>query len=142
VRIGSALAAIILGTAAVPVALFASLTPASASGTYVTIVISKPGDAVGQLESAFATHHFDFAVVERSVGTGLVGSIVSIDTGRASSDGAGAIREVYGQCGDGRSGCAVGLVVPVHYSGSVRVSVGAIATPKDIPQYGFAKLSR
>jgi hypothetical protein len=125
-RIGSAMAAIIL--AAAPLALFASLTPASASGTYVTIVISKPGDATRQLESAFATHHLEFAVVERSVATAVVGSILSIRTGHASTDSAGAIREVDGRCNGGRPGCVVGLVIPLHYSGRVRVTVGVAAT--------------
>jgi len=59
------MAAVTFGIAAVPLALFASLTTASASGTNVTIVISKPSDAARQLESAFAAHHFKIAVAER-----------------------------------------------------------------------------
>jgi len=129
-RVGSALAAITIGIAWVPLALFASLTPASASSTTITIVISKPGDAARQLESAFATHHFKIAVAERPVSTDLVGSILSVNTVGASSDNRGAIREVHGQCNGGGSGCVVGLVLPLHYSGIVRVTVGATTTSK------------
>ena len=125
-----ALAAITIGIAWVPLALFASLTPASASSTTITIVISKPGDAARQLESAFATHHFKIAVAERPVSTDLVGSILSVNTVGASSDNRGAIREVHGQCNGGGSGCVVGLVLPLHYSGIVRVTVGATTTSK------------
>ena len=130
-RIGTAMAAIVLVLTAVPAALFGSLTSASASGTYVTVLISKPGEAARQLEAAFASHHFKFAVVERSVATGAVGSILSFSTGHPSSDSAGAIREVDGQCNGGRPGCVVGLVIPLHYSGSARVTVGVAATPMD-----------
>jgi uncharacterized membrane protein YjjB (DUF3815 family) len=132
VRVGSALAAITVGIAAVPLALFASLTPASASSTNITIVISKPGDAARQLESAFATHHFKIAVAEKPVSTDLVGSILSVSTVGASSDNAGAISELHGQCNGGESGCIDGLVLPLHYSGIVRVTIGAATTSKDV----------
>ena len=138
-RIGSAMAAITLGIAAVPLALFASLTPASASGTTVTIVISKSGDAARQLESAFATHHFKIAVVERPVSTDLVGSILSVSTVSASGDNTGAIREVHGQCNGGGSGCVVGLKLPLHFSGSVRVTVGTATTSKNLHHSYLAK---
>jgi hypothetical protein len=138
-RVGSALAAITVGIAAVPLALFASLTPAGASSTNITIVISKPGDAARQLESAFATHHFKIAVVERPVSTDLVGSILSVSTVGASSDNAGAISELHGQCNGGASGCVDGLVLPLHYSGSVRVTVGVATTSKDVHQLYLAK---
>jgi len=131
-RVGSALAAITLGIAAAPLALFAPLTPANASGINVTIVISKPNDAARQLESAFATHHFKIAVAERPVSTDLVGSILSVSTVGASSDNAGAISELHGRCNGGESGCVVGLVLPLHYSGSIRVTVGAATTSKDV----------
>ena len=141
-RVGSALAAITVGIAAVPLALFVSLTPASASSTNVTIVISKPDDAARQLESAFATHHFKIAVAKRSVSTNLVGSILSVSTVGASSDNAGAIRELRGQCNGGGSGCVVGLVLPLHYSGIVRVTVGAATTSKDVRHPYLAKEPR
>jgi hypothetical protein len=131
-RVGSALAAITVGIAWIPLALVASLTPASASSTTSTIVISKPGDAARQLESAFATHHVKIEVAERPVSTDLVGSILSVSTVGASSDNAGAISEIYGQCNGGGSGCVVGLVLPLHYSGIVRVTVGAATTSKDV----------
>ena len=140
-RVGSALAAITVGIAAVPLALFASLTPASASSTTITIVISKPGDAVRQLESAFATHHFKITVAESPVATDLVGSILSLSTVGASSDNAGAVSELYGQCNGGGSGCVDGLVLPVHYSGSVRVTVGSATTSKDVRRPNLAKPS-
>ncbi len=131
-RVGSAMAAITVGIAAAPLALFASLTPANASSTTITIVISKPGDAARQLESAFATHHFKIAVAERPVSTDLVGSILSVSTVGASSGNAGAIGELHGQCNGGGSGCVDGLVLPLHYSGIVRVTVGAATTSKDV----------
>ncbi|HEY1761249.1 MAG TPA: hypothetical protein VGG17_01535 [Acidimicrobiales bacterium] len=126
-RVGSALAAITISIAAVPLALFASLTPAGASST-VTVVIAKTGNASRQLESAFAAHHFNIAVAERPVSTGLVGSILSIRTADASSHNANAISELRGQCKDGGSGCVDGLVIPLHYSGTARVTVGAAMT--------------
>ena len=132
-RIGSTMAAVTFGIAAVPLALFASLTTASASGTNVTIVISKPSDAARQLESAFAAHHFKIAVAERPVSTDLVGSILSVSTVGASSDNAGAISEILGQCNGGRSGCDVGLVIPQHYSQNARVTLGT-ATSKVVHQ--------
>jgi len=141
-RIGSVLAAITLGIAAVPLVLFASLTPASASGTHVTIVISKPGDAARQLESAFATHHFRIAVVEMPASTNLVGSILSISTVGASSDNGGTIREVRGQCNGGGSDCVVGLVIPLHYSGSARVMVGVPTTLEHVQHSYIAKKLR
>lgn len=141
-RVGSALAAITVGVAAVPLALFASLTPAGASSTNVTIVISKPGDAARQLESAFATHHFKIAVADRPVSTDLVGSILSVSTVGALSDNAGAIKELHGPCNGGGSGCVDGLVLPLHYSGSVRVTVGAAATSKNAHHPYLAKEPR
>jgi hypothetical protein len=141
-RVGSALAAITVGVVAVPLALFASLTPAGASSTNITIVISKPGDAARQLESAFATHHFKIAVAERPVSTDLVGSILSVSTVGASSDNAGAISELHGQCNGGGSGCVDGLVLPLHYSGSARVTVGVAATSKDVHRPYLAKEPR
>ena len=141
-RVGSALAAITVGIAWIPLALVASLTPASASSTTSTIVISKPGDAARQLESAFATHHFKIEVAERPVSTDLVGSILSVSTVGASSDNAGAISEIYGQCNGGGSGCVVGLVLPLHYSGFVRVTVGAATTSKDVRHPYLAKEPR
>jgi hypothetical protein len=138
-RIGSALAAITFGIAAVP--LFASLTPASASST-ITIVISKPGDAVRQLESAFATHHFKIGVAEKPVSTDLVGSILSVSAVGASIDNAGAIIELHGHCDGGASGCVDGLVLPLHYSGSARVTVGVPTTLKHVQHPYLAKESR
>jgi hypothetical protein len=137
-RLGSALAAIIVGIASVPLA-FAFLTPASASGTSVTIVVSKPDDAARQLASAIATHHFKIEVIEKQVSSDFVGSILSVSTVGASSDTAGAIGEVHGQCNGGGSGCVVGLVLPLHFSGSVRVTVGAASTLKVVQYPYFAK---
>jgi hypothetical protein len=134
--------ALTLGIAAVPLALFVSLTPASASGTRVTIVISKPGDAIRQLESAFATHHFRITVVERPVSTDVVGSILLVSTTGASRENAGAVSEMHGKCNNGASGCVVGLVLPLHYSGSVRVTVGAATTSKDVHHSSLARESR
>jgi len=112
-------------------ALFASLTPASASSTNVAIVISKPSDAARQLESAFAIHHFKITVAETPVSTNLVGSILSLSTVGTSSDNALVINELHGKCNGGGSGCIDGLVLPVHYPGSARVTVGEATTPKN-----------
>ena len=131
-RIGSAVTAMILAITALPLALFASLTPASASGTRVTIAITKPSDATQQLESAFDAHLIRISVTERPVAKHLVGSILSVSTDGVKGGSAAAIREVRGQCNDGLSGCVVGLVLPVHYSGLVRVTVGVAATPSSV----------
>ena len=141
-RVGSAMAAFAIVIAATPMALFASLTPASASSNTVTIVISKSGDAVRQLESDFANHHFKIEVAEMPVSTDLVGSILSVSTVGASSVIAGAISELHGQCNGGGSGCVVGLVLPLHYSGSARVTIGAATTAKVVPHPDLAKEPR
>jgi hypothetical protein len=134
-RVGTALAAVTLGIAAVPLALFASLTPASASGTSVTIVISKPSDAAQQLESAFAAHHVKISVAERPVAPDQVGSILSLSVD-ASGHGAGAVSEIHGRCAGGASGCVVGIVLPLHYSGVVRVTLGATSSSKVLRRAG------
>jgi hypothetical protein len=130
-RVGSALAAIAVGIAAVSLALFASLSPASATSTNVAIVISKPSDAARQLESAFAAHHFKITVAETPVSPNLVGSILSVNTVGTSGEHAHAISELHGQCNGGGTGCIDGLVLPLHYSGSARVTVGESTTSKD-----------
>jgi hypothetical protein len=128
-RFGTAIAAITAVIAAVPLALFA-LTPASASSSTVTIVISTPGTTARHLESAFAAHHFKIKVTERRVSDELVGSILSVGAAGASSDDAGAIGEVQGRCKGGTLGCIDGLVLPQHYSGTVLVTLGVKATSK------------
>jgi hypothetical protein len=130
-RVGSALAAAItVGIAAVPLALFALLTPASASNPNVAVVISNPSLAARQLRSAFAAHRFKITVAETPVATNLVGSILSVSTVGTSSNNAQAVGELHGQCNGGGSGCADGLVIPLHYSGSARVTVGEATSPK------------
>ena len=127
-RVRTALAAIMIGVAAVPVALLQSLAPAGASSTNVVIVISKPDDAARQLESAFSSLHFKITVSERVVPNRLVGSILSVDTSGATSATARSISELRGQCIDGASGCIDGLVLPRHFSGNARVTIGRAAT--------------
>lgn len=127
-RFGSALAAITIGTVAVPLALFGSLTTAGASSTTITITISKPANAVRQLESALASHHFNIAIIERPVSMGQVGSILSVNSVGPSTDNASAIKVIQGRCNDGTTGCIDGLVLPRHYSGSALVTVG-VQTP-------------
>jgi hypothetical protein len=126
-QVGTTLAAIMIGVAAVPLALFASLAPAGASSTNVVIVISKPDDAARQLESAFSSHHFKITVSERVVPTRLVGSILSANTRGASSATVRIISELRGQCINGATGCIDGLVLPRHFSGNVRVTIGRTA---------------
>jgi hypothetical protein len=130
-RVGAVLAALTIGLVAAPLALFGSLTTAGASSTTVTIIISKPGSAVRQLESASTSHHFNIAVVDRPVSTDRVGSILSVRFGSNPSDVAGAIREVRGLCNGGESGCVDGLVLPLHFLGSAVVTVG-VPTPHEV----------
>lgn len=127
-RVGSVLAAIAIGTAAVPLALVGSLSTAGASNTTVTIVIAKPGNAVRQLESAFASHHYNIAIIERSVSADRVGSILSISPANSSSDQASAIKPIHGRCTGRSTGCIDGLVLPLHYAGRAFVTIG-VATP-------------
>ena len=129
-RAGSALAGITVGIAALPLALFALLTPASASDTSVTIAISKPIDAARQLEFGFAAHHLQITVAEKPVSPDLVGSILSVNTVGSSNDNAREIGELAGKCNGGGSGCIDGLVLPLHYSGHARVTVGEARTSK------------
>jgi hypothetical protein len=126
-RTGSALLAMIIGVATVPLALFTFLTPANASSTSVTIVISPRGDATQQLQSAFASHHIKLEVDERPVATDLAGSILSVNAVSASRDGATAIRVIRGRCDGGGSGC-VEVLLPEHYSGIVRVTLGVTSS--------------
>jgi hypothetical protein len=117
----------VVGVAAVPVALLTSLTPASASSTNVVIIISKPADAARQLESGFSSHHFKLTVTERTVPTGLIGSILSVTTYGESSAKDRVIGELRGKCSDGALGCTEGLVLPRHFSGNVHVTIGRAA---------------
>jgi hypothetical protein len=129
-RIGTAITAIILVIAAAPLALFASLTPASASGTRITIVISNNRDAVRQLSSALKADAFNIAVVGTPVSSDRVGSILSIKTS-SQSGSVGAITLVRGRCTDGSSGCVIGLALPSHYDESAQVAVGVPMTFQD-----------
>jgi hypothetical protein len=126
-RVGTTLAAIMIGIAAVPLAMFSSFAPASASSVNVVIVIAKPNDAARQLESAFSSHHFKIAVTERVVPTKLVGSILSVNTEGTSSANARVIWELRGQCVDGSSGCVDGLVLPLSFSRTALVTIGRAA---------------
>jgi hypothetical protein len=126
------LAAITVAVASVPLGLLASLTPASASNTNIVIVISKPNDAARQLESAFAAHHFKITVIEKAVPTSLVGSILSVSTTRASNGAARVVTELRSRCPGGASGCIDGLVLPFHFSGTARVTIGRSATLESV----------
>lgn len=94
------------------------------------IPASKPADAAQQLRSAFAAHHIKITVVEDHVSTDLVGSILSVTVAGASPGTTGKIREINGECVNGDSGCVDGLVLPRHYSGRARVTLGVATTPK------------
>jgi len=131
-RFGSALAAILFGIAAGPLALFASLTPASASGTTVTIMISKPDDAVRQLESAFAADHITMTIYEKSVPPDVVGSILSVSSIGSSSGNDIVLSEIHGRCNDGSPRCVVGLEIPLNFAGTIQVTVGEATTSKDV----------
>jgi hypothetical protein len=128
VRVGTALAAIAVGAAAVPLALLTSLTPASASSTNVVIIISKPADAVSQLESAFSSRAFKLTVTEKAVPTRLIGSILSVNTYGKSGGNDRIVSEIRGKCLDGALGCTYGLVLPGHFSGNAHVTIGRAAT--------------
>jgi hypothetical protein len=129
-RLATTLAAITVGIAAIPLVVLASLTPANASNTNVVIVISKPNAAARQLETAFAAHHFKITVIEEAVPTSLVGSILSVSTTRASSSDASVVTEIYGRCHASATRCGAGLVLPFHFSGNVRVTIGRATTPE------------
>jgi hypothetical protein len=133
VRLGSALAALTIAIAAVPLALFGSLTTAGASSTTVTIIISKPGNATRQLEKAFASHHFDIALVARRVTSDRVGSILSVYQTSGSRDTGAAIKVIEDRCNRGASKCIDGLILPLHYSGSAVVTVGVPMPPTPTP---------
>ena len=124
VRVGSALAALAIGAAAIPMALLTSLTPASASSANVIIVISRPADAAGQLESAFSSHHFKVTVSERAVPARLNGSILSVSTYGKIDSNDRVVSVLRGKCVDDTLGCDYGLVLPRHFSGVAHVTIG------------------
>jgi hypothetical protein len=127
VRVGTALATVAIGAAAVPLALLTSFTPASATSTNVVIVISNPADAARQLESAFSAHHFKLTVTERTVPSRLLGSILSVNTYGETSASDRVISELHGKCSEGSLGCIYGLVLPRHFSGNAHVTIGQAA---------------
>jgi hypothetical protein len=133
-RVGTTLATIAFGVAVVPLALLASLTPANASNTNVVIVISRPNDAARQLESAFASHDFKITLIEKAVPTSLVGTILSVSTTRARSVDAHVVTEIRGPCPGSASGCVDGLVLPYHFSGDLRVTIGQATTLESQPR--------
>jgi hypothetical protein len=126
-RLRTTVAALSVVVAAVPLALFASLDSASASSFNVVIAISNPNDAARQLETAFASHHFQVTVTERVAPATLVGSILSVHTNGASSASTRIIGERRGPCVGGSSGCIDGLVLPRHFSGTAHVTIGRAA---------------
>lgn len=126
-RFGTTSVAITLFVAAAPLALFASLDPAGASGVNIVIVITKPGDAMRQLESAFASHHLKITVTERLVPAELVGSILSVNTRGVLSAHTRDISELNGRCIGGTSSCIDGLVLPRNFSGTALVTIGRAA---------------
>jgi len=131
-RVGTTFAAITVGIAAVPLALLASLTPAGASNANVVIVISKPNDAARQLESAFSSHHFKITVIEKAVPTSLVGSILSVSKVGTSSANTRVVTEIRGPCIGSASGCVDGLLLPFHFSGDARVTIGRATTLESV----------
>ncbi|MGB8178929.1 MAG: hypothetical protein WCF63_02080 [Acidimicrobiales bacterium] len=127
-RVSTTVVALVVGVAAVPLALLTSLTPASASSTNVVIVISNPADAAGQLKAAFSSHHFRLTLSERAVPARLIGSILSVSTYARSGARDRVVSEVRGACADGARGCTRGLVLPRHFSGVAHVTIGHAAT--------------
>jgi len=127
-RVSTTVVALVVGVAAVPLALLTSLTPASASSTNVVIVISNPADAAGQLKAAFSSHHFRLTLSERAVPARLIGSILSVSTYGRSGARDRVVSEVRGACPDAARGCTRGLVLPRHFSGVAHVTIGQAAT--------------
>jgi len=127
-RVSTTVVALVVGVAAVPLALLTSLTPASASSTNVVIVISNPADAAGQLKAAFSSHHFRLTLSERAVPARLIGSILSVSTYGRWWARDRVVSEVRGACADGARGCTRGLVLPRHFSGVAHVTIGHAAT--------------
>jgi hypothetical protein len=126
---GTILAAIAVGVAAVPLALLSSLTPADASNTNVVIVISNRSQAAQQLEAAFASHRFKITVIEKAVPKSLAGTILSLSTVGTPSFDSRVVAQIRGPCVGGDSGCVVGVVLPLHFSGDERVTIGRSITP-------------
>lgn len=134
-RVGAAAAAIVMGISAVPLVLFASLAPAGAFSTALTLTIVKHESAVRQLRSAFAAHHLKITVLEKTVPSDQVGSILSLSTSPSSTN---QIVEIQGQCNGGGSGCIEGLVVPLHFAGHVRVTVGVAVASRSMRRTSLA----
>jgi hypothetical protein len=127
-RVSTTVAAIAVGVAVAPLALLASLAPAGASNANVVVVISKPDTAAQQLETAFATRGFKISVSEKAAPTWLVGSILSLSTTGSPSANNHVISEIRGPCHGSATGCIDGLVLPLHFSGTARVTLGQATT--------------
>jgi hypothetical protein len=113
-----------VGIAAIPLTLIGSLSAASATSTTVTVELSRSPDQVQQLQSALDAQHFKIMVVEKLVPQDLAGSIISVKTVGGSTANADVIYEVHGHCHATHLRCVTGLVIPLHYEGSARVTVG------------------
>jgi hypothetical protein len=126
-RVGVTMAAATIAFSAIPLALFASLTPANAANTNVTVLISNLNDAAGQLEAVFARHHFQITVAQMAVPMRLAGSIVSFKAVGRPDAGSRVVSRIHGRCADGTTGCVDGLVLPLHFSGQALLTVGRMA---------------
>jgi hypothetical protein len=131
-RFATTLVAVVVGIVAVPLTFFASLAPASASSVNVVIGISNPVDAARQLESGFSSHHFKISVTEKVVPARLVGSIVSASANVTLDSNGRIIGERRGPCVGGSFGCIDGLVLPLHFSGVARVTIGLASPLKEV----------
>ena len=138
-RVGPALAALMIGIAAIPLTLIGTLSAASATNTTVTVELSRSPDQVQQLQSALDAHHFKIMVVGKPVPWDLAGSIISVKTDGASSANADVFYEVHGHCHAAELRCVTGLVIPLHYEGSARVTVGVAQASESIR---YAKVAR
>jgi hypothetical protein len=118
------IAASTAGLVALSVGMFPSLTAANASSASVVIVISNPSVAAVQLRSALSEHHFKITVSSKAAPRPLVGSILSIQSIGDSDGAVHTIGELHGRCAGGSLGCVSGLVIPVHFSASARVTIG------------------
>jgi hypothetical protein len=105
--------------------------PASAASV-VRVRVTSRADAAGQLESQLRAHHVGVIIRQEPVSPSLAGSIITADSTGRPSGGGNMITGITGRCAGGAWGCADGIVLPVHFTGTVRIVVGRAARPGEV----------
>jgi hypothetical protein len=129
-RLGAAVGALVAAACSlgVSLALVSSSAPASAASV-VRLRITNRADAAGQLRTLLRAHHFGITVAQEPVSPSLVGSIITLGTGGASTGRGNVLNGITGPCSGGARGCVDGIVLPVHFTGAARIVVGRAARP-------------